>query len=137
MKSVGENNIGAALRQGKGMLVDSKRTAPKVLLALLGSKATDDVSIPAKELRDAGIGTVAIGGGNADQAQLNTIAGKPENVVASPNYAELPSSLGSVVEKVNKSKLSQLFLGREINPLITYLVEFVILKPAYRVFIIA
>jgi hypothetical protein len=107
LKSAGGNNIGAALRQGKGMLVGSKRTAPKVLLALLDSKATDDVSLLAKELKDAGIGTVAIGGNKADQAQLNTIAGKPENVVTAPSYTELPSALAPVVGKVNQSKLSQ------------------------------
>jgi hypothetical protein len=104
MKSTGQNNIGAALAQGKAMLAGSKRSAPKVLLALLDSKATDDVSKPAKELRDSGVGTVAVGGSDADRAELNTITGKPENVVSASSYAELPSVLKSVVEKINNSK---------------------------------
>ena len=105
MKSIGQNNIGEALTKGKDMLVASKRTSPKLLLVSLDSKATDDISKPAKELKDAGIGTVAVGGSGADQGQLNTIAGNPENVVSAPGYTELPSALESTVEKVNNSKL--------------------------------
>ena len=86
------------------MLLGSKRAAPKVLLALTDSKSTDDVSQPAKQIRDAGIGVVAVGGNSADPAQLNTIAGKPENAVTTPGFSKFPSVLGSVVGKLNNSK---------------------------------
>lgn len=105
MKSVAQNNIGTALTQGKDMLIGSKRSAPKVLLALLDSKATDDVNRPAKELKDAGVSAVAIGGSGADQDQLNIIAGKPENVVLAPSYSKLPLAMGPVIGKVNNSKI--------------------------------
>lgn len=113
MKSAGENKIGAALTQGKNMLVGSKRTAPKALLALLDSEATDDLTKPAQELKESGIGALAIGGSGADQGQLKTIAGNPENVLTPTGFSNLPSVLGSTIGKVNNSEflhLTRLFL---------------------------
>ena len=102
----GDNSVGAALTQAKIILDGSQRTVPKVVVLLLDNKAADDVSQPGKQLRDSGMGVVAIAGsGDVDQAQLNVITGRPENVVTTTAYSKLPSILGIVVEKINNSKL--------------------------------
>ena len=102
----GDNSVGAALTQAKNVLDRSKRSVPQVVVLLLENKAADDVSNPAKGLRDSGIGVVAIAGsGDVDQAQLNIITGTPENVVTTTSYSKLPSILGTVIEKINNSKL--------------------------------
>ena len=99
------NNFGSALRQGKNMLVGGKRQVPKTLLAMLNSKATDDLSKPSQELRDAGVGVVcACGSDQVDQSQLNTIAGGPENVVSTTSFSQFPSILGSVTGKLNDGR---------------------------------
>ncbi len=107
----GDNSVGAALTQAKNVLDRSKRPVPQVVVLLLDNKAADDVSNPAKGLRDSGIGVVAIAGsGDVDQAQLNIMTGIPENVVTTTSYSKLPSILGTVIEKINNSKLFELFV---------------------------
>jgi hypothetical protein len=102
----GDNSVGGALTQAKIVLDRSKRTVPKVVVLLLDNKAADDVSNPSKGLKISGVGVVAIAGsGDVDQAQLNIITGTPENVVTTTSYSKLPSILGTVIEKINNSKL--------------------------------
>ena len=106
----GDNSVGAALTQAKLVLDRSKRTVPKVVVLLLDNKAADDLTKPAKDLKDSGVGVVAIAGsGDVDQAQLNTIAVSPKNVVSTTSYSKLPSILGTVIEKINNGKLSRCF----------------------------
>ena len=106
----GDNSVGAALTQAKNALERSKRVVPKVVVLLLANKAADDVSNPAKGLKDSGVGVVGIAGSNdVDQGQLNIISGTPENVVKTTLYAQLPSILGTVIEKINNSKLLELY----------------------------
>jgi collagen type XII alpha len=104
----GDNSVGAALTQAKKVLDGSKRAVPKLVVLLLDNKAADDVSNPAKELKNSGVGVVSIAGsGDVDQGQLNTISGTPEYVVTTTSYSKLPSIMGTVIEKINTSKLGE------------------------------
>lgn len=109
----GDNSVGAALTQAKNVLDRSKRrVVPKVVVLLLDNKAADDVTKPSKGLKDSGIGVVAIAGSSdVDQAQLNMITGTPENIVTTTSYSKLPSILGTVIEKINNSKLFCLLIS--------------------------
>ena len=101
----GDNSVGAALLQAKELLANSKRQVPKVLVVLLDNKAADDLSRPSLELKNQVIGVVSIGGsGDVDLSQLNVITTSPENVVTTNSYSNLPSILGTVIEKINNSK---------------------------------
>ena len=103
----GDNSVGAALTRAKNVLDRSKRrVVPKLVVLLLDNKAADDVTKPSKGLKDSGIAVVAIAGSSdVDQAQLNMITGTPENIVTTNSYSKLPSILGTVIEKINNSKL--------------------------------
>jgi collagen type XII alpha len=104
----GDNSVGAALTQAKKVLDGSKRAVPKLVVLLLDNKAADDVSNPAKELKNSGVGVVSIAGsGDVDQGQLNTISGTPEYVVTTTSYSKLPSIMGTVIEKINTSMLGE------------------------------
>ncbi|XP_040924738.1 uncharacterized protein col6a3 isoform X4 [Betta splendens] len=90
-------NTGAALRfvRDHVFTVSSgsrlREGVPQVLLLLTGGKSSDDVSVPALDLKQSGILSFAIGMKNANQEELQNIASSSTFLFNLPVFGELLS----------------------------------------------
>ncbi|KAL6489035.1 hypothetical protein MHYP_G00027760 [Metynnis hypsauchen] len=63
--------------------------APKFLIVITDGESQDEVSAPAKALRDKGVTIYSIGVRDADQSQLRNISGSPSNVYMEKDFDAL------------------------------------------------
>ncbi|XP_066540108.1 collagen alpha-6(VI) chain [Hoplias malabaricus] len=66
-----------------------RTNVPKVLVVITDGESQDEVTDPAKALRDKGVTIYCIGVGEANSAQLRTISDSPNNVYMEQNFDAL------------------------------------------------
>lgn len=90
-------NIGAALQYVKDSVFTPASGSrllegvPQILILLTGERSGDDIRIPIRELKEAGVISIAIGTTDADTLELQTISHKPNYALSITDYEDLPT----------------------------------------------
>lgn len=92
--------IGAALTKARDMLFSrSRMRTTKVLVAITGAPADDDIINPSKRLRQEGVTIFGVGFGNdSDVSQLETLSSKPVDEHVFLDDPHLSSNINGVVK---------------------------------------
>lgn len=69
---------------------------------MLTGKSTDDLSVPADQIKKAGISKVIVVGiGRVPSEDLKNTASNPQNALVSPSYPQLPDRVADVIALIN------------------------------------
>lgn len=80
----------------------SRDKVPKIAIVITDGQSSDDVAVPARDLRGMGVLVYAIGVGQYDEAQLRSVANKPADrfLVGINNYQELQNIMDDMQRTV-------------------------------------
>jgi hypothetical protein len=68
----------------------------------MAGESTDDVTVPAEQIKKSGINKVIVVGiGPALSEDLKTTASSPQNAITSPDYARLPQKVPDTIALIN------------------------------------
>lgn len=72
------------------------------MVVLLTGKSTDDISVPADQIKKAGISKVIVVGiSRVPSEDLKSTASNPENALTCPSYPQLPDKVPDVIALIN------------------------------------
>ncbi|XP_062851497.1 collagen alpha-4(VI) chain [Trichomycterus rosablanca] len=99
----GETSTGAALNKVRQVFEESsggRINTLQVLVVVTNSISKDDVTLPAKALRERNIDIYAIGFEHANKTQLTDISGSVERVCLEQDYSDIPTLGGKVIFQI-------------------------------------
>lgn len=80
----------------------SQRNVPKIAIVITDGESSDEVAVPAQELRNIGVLIYAIGVGQYNEKQLRSVANKPASrfLFSIKNYKELQNIMDNIQRTV-------------------------------------
>ena len=83
---------------------------------MLTGKSTDDLSVPADQIKKAGISKVIVVGiGRVPSEDLRNTASNAQNALVSPSYPQLPDRVADVIALINAGNSSVFFMSIELK----------------------
>ena len=111
---IGYPGAGASCTAGKALTLakddlfakSKRKDASKVLVSLLSSESTDDVSTPAAELKATGVSSLVLGMGQSfSQPQVDSVATSSDYQMTNVEYDSLLTVTPAVIDKIKNGEV--------------------------------